>query len=46
MPEGERGRQRLILYRQTSHGVRRTEGEPVAFVPLVGRYGWPEQPKS
>lgn len=40
IPEGDREAQRLVLYRKTPRGVRREVGEPVAFVPLVGRHGW------
>jgi protein-L-isoaspartate(D-aspartate) O-methyltransferase len=41
IPEGERRRQRLVLYERIAGRVRRLEGEEVAFVPLVGRHGWP-----
>ena len=40
VPEGDRRLQHLVLYRKTTRGVRREVGEAVAFVPLVGRYGW------
>lgn len=41
VPEGDRERQRLIKYRKLrGGGYRRHEGEAVAFVPLVGRFGW------
>ncbi len=40
VPEGDRQLQSLVLYRKTARGVRREEGEAVAFVPLVGRHGW------
>ncbi|MEE8523634.1 MAG: protein-L-isoaspartate(D-aspartate) O-methyltransferase [Thermoanaerobaculia bacterium] len=40
IPEGDRDRQRLMLYEMTAGGVRREAGEKVAFVPLVGRHGW------
>ncbi len=44
VPEGGRQRQRLVLYERLARGVRRRELEEVAFVPLVGRFGWePEQ---
>ena len=42
VPEGDRHRQRLVLYERLARGVRRREVEEVAFVPLVGRHGWPE----
>jgi hypothetical protein len=33
--------QRLVLYRKSARGgIRRLEGEEVAFVPLLGRHGW------
>ena len=40
LPEGGRDRQRLILYERTAEALIRTEGEAVAFVPLIGRHGW------
>jgi len=41
LPEGDRRRQRLVLYEKTPRGnVRRRELEEVAFVPLVGRHAW------
>ncbi len=40
IPEGDRERQRLVIYDKNGDKVRRTEGEDVAFVPLVGRHGW------
>ncbi len=40
IPEGEKRRQRLVLYERIAHRVRRLEGEEVAFVPLMGRHGW------
>ncbi len=43
IPEGSRSAQYLVLYRKTVRGdVRREQGEPVVFVPLVGRHGWRE----
>jgi len=42
IPEGDRKRQRLVLYERLAKGVRRREIEDVAFVPLVGRHGWDE----
>jgi len=41
IPEGNRDGQRLVIYRKTRLGtVARTLGEPVRFVPLIGRHGW------
>jgi len=40
IPEGDRHRQRLVLYERIAGRVRRLEGEEVAFVPLVGRHAW------
>ncbi len=41
VPEGDLERQRLVKYRKLrGGGHRREEGEMVAFVPLVGRFGW------
>jgi protein-L-isoaspartate(D-aspartate) O-methyltransferase len=40
IPEGGRHRQRLVVYRKLRQGVRRSEGEAVMFVPLLGRHGW------
>jgi protein-L-isoaspartate(D-aspartate) O-methyltransferase len=40
VPEGNEKRQRLVLYSRSPRGLRRQEGEYVAFVPLVGRHGW------
>ncbi len=41
IPEGGRDEQRLVVYRKLRQGgVRRSEGETVMFVPLVGRHGW------
>lgn len=43
VPEGDRERQKLVSYRKLrSGGFKRDEGEAVAFVPLVGRFGWQE----
>jgi protein-L-isoaspartate(D-aspartate) O-methyltransferase len=41
VPEGDEARQRLVLYTRTAKHFRRSEGEWVSFVPLVGRHGWP-----
>lgn len=43
IPEGGRDEQRLVVYRKLRQGVRRSEGEAVMFVPLVGRHGWEEE---
>jgi protein-L-isoaspartate(D-aspartate) O-methyltransferase len=40
LPEGDRHRQRLVLYERLARGVRRRELEEAAFVPLIGRHGW------
>ncbi len=40
-PVGSRGAQRLMLYHKTAQGLRQLSGEEVAFVPLIGRHGWP-----
>lgn len=42
IPEGDRRRQRLVLYERLAKGLRRRELDEVAFVPLVGRHGWTE----
>jgi protein-L-isoaspartate(D-aspartate) O-methyltransferase len=42
IPEGSRESQKLVLYERLARGIRRRELEPVAFVPLVGRFGWAE----
>ena len=42
IPEGDRTNQRLVLYRRTRDGLVREELDGVAFVPLVGRFGWRE----
>lgn len=45
VPEGPLVHQHLVVYAKDSEGaVRRTEAEEVAFVPLVGRHGWQEEP--
>jgi len=44
IPEGDRAEQDLVIYRKLRQGVRRTIDEPVAFVPLIGRYGWEKNP--
>jgi protein-L-isoaspartate(D-aspartate) O-methyltransferase len=43
IPEGGRDQQKLVVYRKLRQGVRRTEGESVMFVPLVGRHGWEKE---
>lgn len=41
IPEGQLNLQKLVIYRKSqSGGIRRKEGEGVAFVPLLGRHGW------
>lgn len=43
VPEGPMSSQRLVLYKKSARGgIRRLEGEEVAFVPLLGRHGWRE----
>jgi protein-L-isoaspartate(D-aspartate) O-methyltransferase len=45
IPEGSRQAQRLTVYEKGRRGeIRRGEGEDVAFVPLLGRHGWSEEP--
>ena len=41
LPEGERESQRLVLYTRAGRRFERHVGEKAAFVPLIGRYGWP-----
>ena len=43
VPEGDRREQNLVLYHKAAGGVRRQVVEPVAFVPLIGRHGWPAE---
>lgn len=40
IPEGDRQRQRLVLYERIGGRVRRQELDEVGFVPLIGRFGW------
>jgi protein-L-isoaspartate(D-aspartate) O-methyltransferase len=40
IPEGDRRRQTLVLYERAARSFRRRELDTVAFVPLVGRFGW------
>ena len=43
VPEGQMQLQKLVIYRKSARGgIRRIEGEEVAFVPLLGRHGWKE----
>lgn len=42
IPEGDRAGQNLVVYEKSASGLRRRVAEPVAFVPLLGRHGWPE----
>lgn len=47
VPEGQLKEQRLVTYRKSARGgIRRIEGEDVAFVPLLGRHGWQEGQKK
>lgn len=41
VPEGTQQAQRLVVYAKSARGLRRKEEDAVAFVPLVGRHGWP-----
>lgn len=43
IPEGGRHEQRLVVYRKLRQGVRRSAGEAVMFVPLLGRHGWEKE---
>jgi len=43
IPEGDRQTQRLVVYERREKRFLRQEGEEVAFVPLIGRYGWEEE---
>lgn len=40
VPEGTRDMQQLVVYDRNEDGFERHAGEPVAFVPLIGRGGW------
>ena len=40
IPEGKRDEQHLVVYRKLRQGTKRSVGEAVAFVPLIGRHGW------
>lgn len=40
IPEGTRDVQQLVVYEKTKKGVDRKASEAVAFVPLIGRFGW------
>lgn len=42
VPVGDRGEQMLQLVRKTDAGVEVEDITRCSFVPLVGRYGWPE----
>jgi protein-L-isoaspartate(D-aspartate) O-methyltransferase len=44
IPEGDRERQRLVRYHRRARRIEREEGEPVGFVPLIGRHGWNDPP--
>lgn len=44
IPEGDREEQALTIYEKGRTGrVQKRVGEAVAFVPLIGREGWPER---
>lgn len=43
MPVGDRDRQVLTLVERDGDDLRSTEYEPVVFVPLIGRYGRPDE---
>lgn len=40
IPEGGRDQQNLVVYRKLKNGAKRSVGEAVSFVPLIGRHGW------
>lgn len=42
LPEGDRRGQELVIYEKSESGLKRRAAERVAFVPLVGRHGWPD----
>lgn len=42
VPEGDRHTQRLTSYWKEGGVLRKSSGEYVVFVPLIGRYGWDE----
>ena len=42
IPIGDRDVQRLMLVRRTADGIEKQEISKVVFVPLVGRFGWPD----
>ena len=47
IPEGSKNAQRLVVCRKNAAGeVSREEGEPVVFVPLVGRHGWADETRT
>ncbi|RMF40665.1 MAG: protein-L-isoaspartate(D-aspartate) O-methyltransferase [Anaerolineae bacterium] len=43
IPVGSRGMQYLECWQHTPQGFRRQVVAPVAFVPLIGKQGWPEE---
>jgi protein-L-isoaspartate(D-aspartate) O-methyltransferase len=43
VPEGDRQTQRLTLYQKEGGVLRRSFGEAVVFVPLIGRHGWEDE---
>ena len=47
MPIGQAGGQRLVhVARTEAHEYDYQDLEPVAFVPLIGAEGWPEERSS
>jgi protein-L-isoaspartate O-methyltransferase len=45
MPVGPaRDAQRLVRVVRTARGFEREDHGPCAFVPLIGRYGWNQEP--
>lgn len=44
LPVGTREEQRLLRIRRTPDGLEEEEVTSCVFVPLVGRFGWPEGP--
>ena len=39
-PVGSRYSQRLVIWKRVKNSYQREENIPVAFVPLIGKYGW------
>lgn len=44
-PLGDRYSQRLVSLRKTRDGMKTTFHTPCVFVPLMGAFGWPEDPE-